>query len=138
MDKREKAIQVLQKALRLEYRAIFLYRIHARAIRDSEVRKLLTEFGNIESEHATLVAEKLTELGGTISWSFKPGEELKKPLLQILEEHAEGERTAISLYEAAIEENLGQEYDRLFARLLADERDHLKMLTEVLERVQAP
>jgi rubrerythrin len=135
---RERAIKVLQRALRLEYRAIFLYRIHARALQNAEVKRLLTKFGEIESEHATLVAEKLTELGGSITWSFKPGEELKKPLRQILEEHADGERAAIALYEAAIEENLGLEYDKLFSRLLRDEHDHLRMLTELLERLQGP
>jgi rubrerythrin len=133
---RERAIKVLQKALRLEYRAIFLYRIHARAIRDSEVRKLLTEFGDMESEHATMLGEKLTELGGTISWSMKPGEELKKPLRQVLEEHADGERVAISVYEAAMQENLGPEYDRLFSRLIKDETHHLELLSELLERAR--
>lgn len=125
----------MSKALRKEYRAIFLYRVHARSIRNKEVRDRLIEFGDMESEHATLLGEKLTQLGGTISWSFKPGAELRKPLRQILEEHAEAEREAIALYRAALEEGLGEEYDRLFSRLLKDEQYHEKALAQLLARL---
>lgn len=91
----------------------------------------------MESEHAILVGEKLTELGGTIAWTFKPKDELHKPLRQILEEHAEWERQAIAVYQAALDEHLGEEYDRLFARLLRDEHHHQKVLVELLAHLPA-
>jgi rubrerythrin len=135
-SRRERAIEILGKGLRVEYRAIFLYRIHARAIRDKEARERLLEFGEMEAEHATLLGEKLVELGGTITWSFKPGEELKKPLRQILEEHGEAEREAIAVYTAARDERLGPEYDKLFSRLIKDEQYHKKVLAELLARMR--
>ncbi len=135
-SRRERAIEILGKGLRTEYRAIFLYRIHARAIRNKEVRGRLLEFGEMELEHATLLGEKLMQLGGTIAWRFKPGDELKKPLRQVLEEHSHAEREAIMLYRAAVEEQLGREYDRLFARLLKDEEYHEKVLAELLARMR--
>jgi len=134
-DRRHRTIEVLSNSIQLEYRAVFLYRIHARAIRNREVRERLIEFGEMESEHAILVGEKLTELGGTIAWTFKPKDELHKPLRQILEEHAEWERQAIAVYQAALDEHLGEEYDRLFARLIKDEQHHARVLSELLEHL---
>ena len=135
LNRRRRTIELLSDSIQLEYRAVFLYRIHARAIRNQEVKQRLLEFGEMESQHATLVGEKLTELDGTIAWTYKPEDELHKPVRQILEEHGAWERQAIAVYQAALDEHLGREYDLLFARLLRDEKYHQRVLAELLAQL---
>jgi len=128
-------VALLKRGLQLEYRGLFLYRIHAAEIADPEVRQTFVRFGRMEQEHAALLGQKILESGGTISYSMKPLEEVQKPLLAVIEEHLAAEKQAIALYRKGIEISLDDEMVEFFARLVGDEEEHQRVLTGIQARI---
>jgi bacterioferritin len=150
---RETVIRVLNEALATELVCILRYKrhyymasgIHAQAVADE-----FLEHSKEEQEHADLIAERITQLGGEPN--FNPEGLLSRShsqyvegttLVDMIREDLVAERIAIDSYSEIIR-YLGTNDPtsrRLIEEILANEEEHaddLKKLIEVLAQEQSP
>jgi len=130
-------VEFLNKALKLEYNAIFSYQQYARAINDTELSAHLLTFGAIELEHSRQLANLIRKLGGKPKFNPpKPDYEKKMTLKEVLLEHQQGELESIKLYEEGLNYYTDQEFAYLIGKIRLDELDHAKELKKLIEEYE--
>ena len=139
MDAKQKFIVALNKALEWEYAAAVQYVQHAAEITGPEydsIGKELVVHSNEEMGHALIVAEIISDLGGTPSVDVEK-REIAKDSKKMLEQDLAGEELAINIYKALVKqaEELGEYgYRRQLEQILIDEEEHRRDLLSSLGR----
>lgn len=134
----EELIQMLNEALSEEWLAYYQYWIGARMMEGpmrSEVEPELLVHANQELNHATLVVERIIQLGGTpvlnpkdwVKFSKCDYEEPVDPYVEkILEQNLNGERCAISRYKQIADFTYGKDHTtyQMATTILNEELEH--------------
>jgi len=106
----------------------------ANSIKDSETRKLVLELGTASVHHADVVANAISQLGGTPDWSFAPFPDNYEPL-HIFQIQLQKEKQALELHrQAANSVPPGPLVNDL--RSLADEeQNHIAIVKRVISQL---
>lgn len=134
----DKLIQMLNEALSEEWLAYYQYWIGARLMEGpmrSDIEKELLLHADQELNHATLVVDRIIQLGGTpvlnpsewIKLSRCAYEEPTDPyILAILEQNLNGERCAIDRYQEIAEFTNGKDFTthQMAINILNEELEH--------------
>jgi bacterioferritin len=146
----DEVIKLLNKAYADEWLAYYQYFIEAKVVKgimkDAAVTEL-NEHAADELRHATMVADRIMQLGGTpilhpkewFTYANCAYEEPNNPdVLAILEQAIKGEQCAIDVYSRLAEMTRGKDivtYD-LVSQILADEVEHEEDLQALYEDIQ--
>lgn len=138
------AVQILNDALATEVVCILRYKFHAfagRGINSEAVRKEFAEHASEEEEHADMIAERITQLGGDPN--FNPDGLLKRSaseyvegedLVGMIKEDLIAERVAIDTYRDMIRyfANHDPTTRRMLEEILAKEEEHADEMHDLL------
>jgi len=126
--------EILNEAVRAEYRTLFMLPRHLALIDDEEVRTLLKKIQKAELSHAETTLQILYDMGAEpqVKLGNPP---IHKDLRKILQAHAEGERRAIRIYKRAEEKCQDPAIKEKLKSLRQDEEQHLRTLTNALDRM---
>lgn len=116
---RDEILNGLDKALCAEWQAVADYHAHAQACEIPEIREALETLRDVEREHASRLASRITALGGSPTSEAAESRPLGLSLAIWLEEDLAGEQWAIA------------EYARLVACVL-DDVGTVELMTELL------
>ena len=148
----EELVKMLNKALADEWLAYYQYWVGAR-IAAGRMRGLvaeeLEEHATEELEHADLLVERISQLGGTplthpSQWLENTNCAYEEPTnpstLELLKQNIRGEQCAISVYQKIYEFVAGKDpiTERLVVKILEDEVEHEEDLEAILEDMQFP
>ncbi len=149
-DKKDRILELLNKALADEWLAHYQYWIGAKVIKGpmkESIAAELLQHATEEMTHAELVADRILQLGGTpvltpadwMKWTNCGYEVPENPFVkEILDQNIKGEQCAIEVYNALMKETEGVDfitYD-IAMQILKDEVEHeedLQALAEDLE-----
>ena len=139
----KEVVELLNRAYADEWLAYYQYFIEAKVIKgimkDAVVAEL-TQHANDELRHATLIADRIMQLGGTPllhpeEWLHQTNCGYDAPVnpdvLTILEQSIKGEQCAISTYSELLDRTREKDivtYD-IVSQILADEVEHEEDLT---------
>jgi bacterioferritin len=141
-------VRVLNEALATEIVCVLRYKRHhfmAKGLNAQSVADEFAEHANEEQEHADLIAQRITELGGEPNFSpeglatrshseYKEG----KTLTDMIKEDLVAERIAIESYSEIIR-YLGNDDPtsrRVMEEVLAKEEEHAEDMLSLIERVE--
>ena len=141
---RDKVVAMLNEALATELVCVLRYKQHyfvARGIQAEPTAQEFLEHANEEQQHADLIAQRITQLGGEPDFnpaglSQRSSSEYVEgnTLVQMIEDNLVAERIAIETYHEAI--RFVQESDpttrRLLEEILAKEEEHATELADLL------
>ncbi|MEW6057069.1 MAG: ferritin-like domain-containing protein [Bdellovibrionota bacterium] len=147
---RETVIRLLNEALATELVCTLRYKRHyymAKGIHSQAVAAEFLEHANEEQQHADMLAERITQLGGEPN--FDPAELTRNShseyvegdsLLSMLQENLVAERVAIDSYRAMIQYLADKDPTtrRILEEILATEEEHAEDLTTLLDRIEIP
>lgn len=130
--KHHTVLSYLKKLLKEEYEGVFTYYSHSQQIKNNEVASIFSKFFSDEAEHAEIFFKEIRKLGGIpkiqiSNIPFAEGIELE----EIINTHEKGEREAIQLLEEAKYNINDPYYTKLFEKIIAEEKEHLKTLSEL-------
>src|SRR5688572_2736332 len=144
---RETVIKLLNEALATEIVCVLRYKRHyyaAQGVRGEKAKEEFLEHANNEQQHADMIAERITELGGLPNFSpeglltrshaeYVEGETLE----QMIEEDLVAERIAIDSYREMIAYfgDADPTSRRLLEEILAKEEEHADDLANLLEDI---
>ena len=149
-EKNEYLIVSLNKALADEWLAYYQYWIGAQVITGSmkdDVIKELDEHANDELRHATMIAKRIIQLGGTpllepkawyshtICGYLAPNDFGEQ---RILEQNIHGERCAIRVYRELLDsvKDSDLQTHKMIQEILNDEIEHEKDLQELFKKIE--
>jgi bacterioferritin len=128
-------LDLLNKALQLEYTLIIHYPRLANSIKDSETRKLVQNLGTASVHHADVVADAITQLGGTPDWSFTPFPD-DYELVHIFQIQLQKEKQALQLHQQAADlVPPGPLVDSIKA-LANEEKTHISIVERVISKLK--
>ena len=128
-------LDLLNEALRLEYTLIIHYPRLANHIKDSETRKLVQSLGTASVHHADVVADAITQLGGSPDWSFTPFPD-NYELLNIFQIQLQKEKKALELHlQAADLVPPGPLVDSI-KTLANEEKHHISIVERVISKLK--
>ena len=141
---RDKVVAMLNEALATELVCVLRYKQHyfvARGIQAEPTAQEFLEHAVEEQQHADLIAQRITQLGGEPNFNPAGLPERSaseyvegKTLVQMIEDNLVAERIAIDTYHEAI--RFVQESDsttrRLLEEILAKEEEHASDLADLL------
>ena len=134
-----KLVELLNEALQREYTDVFLYPRYADTIKEKEISETFKRFALMELRHADNIAMQIHILRGKPHWEFTPLK-TKESLHEMVREHIEREKSALSLYSKLIEfveKEEGYEQLKLILRgIKSEEASHLKAMNELAEKVK--
>lgn len=128
-----KTLDLLQKALIVEYSIIIYYPRLAERLPDDASRKTLYWMGEQSVRHADVVSQLIRRLGGTPEYSFEPYPE--GDILIIMRQQLEKEKLARFLYKEA--QNLVTEalMATELGALVTQEEGHIKGVEIIIQRL---
>jgi rubrerythrin len=132
----EDLIAILNRAMSMEYGALFLLSQHIGRVQDENTKRLLRQVEEMELAHAEKTAGLIFSLGGVPNADL-PQLRPRATLREILEVHIEGEVRAIDLYTRAAQAAGDPATRNLLDELRREEEEHLRMFRAALERVPA-
>jgi bacterioferritin (cytochrome b1) len=123
----------LQAALLAERQAVADYGAHAEASQQPAIREALETLRDVEREHATRLAARITALGGTLSSQTPAPQPMGGTLAAWLSQDLAGEQWAIVEYARLVAGIVDdEETAELMAELLLDEIRHAGWLKSTL------
>jgi rubrerythrin len=126
-----RGLELLGRALQIEYSMIVQYPQFAERISDEEIKRQVIALGVASTKHADVVSQAITKLGGTPEWSFEFVDR-NTDLLDIFTRQLEKERLALELHQQAAsllqDDSLGQE----FAELAEEEKLHIRAVEKII------
>ncbi|WP_430884742.1 ferritin-like domain-containing protein [Fusibacter sp. JL216-2] len=149
-DKKDKILELLNKALADEWYAHYQYWIGAKIIKGpmkDAIAAELIQHATEEMTHAEMVADRIVQLGGTPvltpddwkKWTTCGYETPEDPFVKaILEQNIKGEQCAIDVYNNLLKETNGVDfitYD-MAMQILKDEVEHEEDLQGLAEDLQ--
>ncbi len=144
---REAAVRLLNEALATEMVCVLRYRQHyyaAAGIHSESVKQEFLEHANEEQQHAELIAERITQLGGNPD--LNPDGMLQRShseyvegssLVEMIKEDLVAERVAIDSYAEMIRffGDRDPTSRRLMEEILAKEEEHANDLADLLRTI---
>lgn len=136
MDK--KMIELLNRALADEYKAVAQYLHHYNNVRTlhTDIVDHFHEHMEDEQKHANMLAARIYALGGVPTLEFSGWAEFIENVEKALEQDAVGERDAIDLYQEVLEhaEEIGDIATVMMIEgIIDDERHHLDDFVKFLK-----
>lgn len=140
----ERSVQILNDALATEIVCVLRYKFHAhnaQGINSDAVREEFAEHAREEEEHADMIAERISQLGGDAN--FNPGGILDrsatqyvegKNLVDMIRENLVAERIAIETYREMIRYFASHDPTsrRMLETILAKEEEHADDMHDLL------
>lgn len=127
-------LDLLNKALNLEYSLIVHYPRLASTIQDEDTKVQVQKLGSASIKHADVVANAISKLGGIPFWSFNPYPETAN-LVKTFQVQLEKEKLALQLHQQST--NLVQDsslrYE--FEKIAKEEEGHIRIVEEILSRL---
>jgi bacterioferritin (cytochrome b1) len=134
-DNDAKLVDLLNRALKIEYSLIIHYPRLANAVEDKEVAKKVMSLSTASVGHASAVASAIASLGGDPQWSFEPFPE--GTLSDIFRVQLEKERAALLLHRECAQLALNPALREQLNRLASDEEWHIQVAGEILDYLVA-
>ena len=137
-EKPAKSLQVLDlldRALKLEYSIIIHIPRIASSIKDEKTREMALELGNASIKHADTVANAISTLGGNPEWAFESAP-VGKDLVEIFEKQLEKEELARQLHQESASLIQDRAFKLKFEQLVRDEECHIKIVNDILLRLR--
>ncbi len=129
--------ELLNKAISRELQVSIQYmwqHVLAGKLGDLDLKMKLREISIAEMKHAEIIAERLTQLGGTPTTECDPIS-VGKTVLEIAKNDVEAEDGAIALYPRIIDlaRNEGDEITaKIFEKILSEEKEHHAFFSSLL------
>ncbi len=130
-------VQFMTNMLQLEYSSIFDYVVFADSVSDPKVSETLRKFGKSEIEHAKILIKRIRAQG--VFPRLVPEAKntvAKMSVREMLEKHVELEKQSIHLCEKGLSLFQDPEFQWVFQTILADEREHLHELDDLIKTVK--
>lgn len=131
----KKLMELLNKALSMEYQAIIQYRTHAELIDGQDYEPIverLKEIAGDEEKHAEMLRERISMLGGvpeTVPQKVGIAQEIK-PVLKM---NLQAEKDAYSIYTEILPLCRGNEIlHHAIRHIMKDEQEHNEELSQLL------
>jgi bacterioferritin (cytochrome b1) len=134
LERTQSTVDLLNRALRLEYSLIIHYPRLANSAGDGEIRDLINSLGSASIEHANTVVDAIKELGGVPTWSFEPLPE-GKDLLAIMKTQLEREKAAQDLHRRNAEVVTSPSLRSRLAAMVNEEEVHIQTVTNIIRRL---
>ena len=126
-------VSFLNGALRLEYQNIIDYERYVDAVDDAPLARRLREFSQEEWQHARVLSQKITEMGGEPAFEARHEVLPDRTAYDLLREHYESEKEVIKYYEMGIEKFDDPGFTWLLGKIKVEEEEHLAELGRLLE-----
>ena len=139
MDRNRSIVDIVNKALEIEYCSIYYYHCIARLISDNGVAQLFLEVGSDSVRLAERGAKMVRSLGGDPLPSLFGG--VRAPptdetdIIPLLHKLYEAERTAAQLYREAAELTDLAEFKTFLLSEVEEEERHARVVKDVLARI---
>jgi rubrerythrin len=130
----EDLIAILNRAMSMEYGALFLLSQHIGRVQDENVKRLLRSVEEMELAHAEKTAALIFSHGGVPNADL-PQLRPRETLREILEVHMDGEIRAIDLYTRAAQAAEDPAARGVLDELRREEEQHLQAFRAALERM---
>jgi rubrerythrin len=130
----EDLIAILNRAMSMEYGALFLLSQHIGRAQDEDIKRLLRSVEEMELAHAEKTAGLIFSHGGVPNADL-PQLRPRETVREILEVHIDGEIRAIDLYTRAAQAARDPATREILDELRGEEEEHLRMFRAALERV---
>jgi bacterioferritin (cytochrome b1) len=134
MENIGKILDILNRALRLEYSLIIHYPRINMAIHDKDLKNMVKTLGVMSIKHADVVADAITSLGGTPEWSFEPAPE-EIDLKSIFQIQLGKEKLALQLHSECSKLFSDMSLKTQFETLAMQEEGHIKIVEDILSRL---
>lgn len=130
-----------------EWMAAYQYWMGAKFVQQNEVAKELEQHYKEEIEHANMITTRIKQLGGTFHMLPKDWHKIGIGVFDaisdynvttVLKENLKGEHQAVAFYQDLLKMVEGKDqttYD-LIQKILNDELEHVKDLTELLKKLE--
>ncbi len=126
-----KLIELLNQALRVEYRIIVHFPIIAKKIKDEYARNLFISLGEASIHHADVVSGAIRSLGGDPDFTFELLPE-QMGIMEILETQLELENQALALHTESSKLTSDGLLKAKLVALASDEESHIKSVNEIM------
>lgn len=136
-SKSSQILDLLNRALKLEYSIIIHMPRIASGIKDEETKDLAITLGNASVKHADTVANAITSLGGNPEWGFEAAP-MGKDLIEIFEQQLDKEKLARDLHQQSANLISDKLLKLRFAQLAKDEEGHIQIVNDILARLRQP
>lgn len=142
-EKRQKVIEVLNKARSMELQAIHQYMNQHYNLDDMDYGELAGNLKLIaidEMKHAEAFAERVKELGGEPTTELAGGVEKEQDIKTIFSFNSEQEDEAIETYNEFLSvcvENNDSISKKLFERIIDEEQEHLNYFEDIGEHIDS-
>ena len=127
-------MDLLNRALRLEYSLIVHYPRLANTIKDEETRKLVLQLGSASIRHADVVANTISQLGGEPDWSIELYPE-DMDTVKIFQTQLEKEKLALQLHRESADLVPSSSLRGELSALAMEEEQHIKIVNHILSRL---
>jgi rubrerythrin len=127
-------MDLLNRALRLEYSLIVHYPRLANTIKDEETRKLVLQLGSASIRHADVVANTISQLGGEPDWSIELYPE-DMDTVKIFQTQLEKEKLALQLHRESADLVPSSSLRGELSALAVEEEQHIKIVNHILSRL---
>ncbi|GAB7023597.1 bacterioferritin [Salidesulfovibrio brasiliensis] len=141
-ERREKVVEVLNKARGMELQAIHQYMNHHYALDDMDYGELAAKMKLIaidEMRHAEAFAERIKELGGEPTTEKAGGVEKGQPIDTIFAFDAEEEEHALDAYNQFLlvcRDNGDSISVKLFEEVINDEQEHFNYFDAIKDHIE--
>ncbi|MFH1219389.1 MAG: ferritin-like domain-containing protein [Candidatus Eisenbacteria bacterium] len=129
-------LNLLNRALHLEYSMIVHYPRLANSVGDEDTRRLINELGSASIAHADAVADVIKALGGRPDWSFEPFPS-GKDLVTIMRTQLGNEKRALEFHHQAAEATEDASISARFIAMAREEEDHIRTVEKILRNLSA-
>lgn len=127
-------VSLLNKAISVEYGALFVLPQHIAVVQDEEIKRQLRQIAEMEMIHAERTAQLIFSLGGEPTVDFP----MLKPLMtlkEIIDSCVVGEQKSIEIYSQIIDHDQLGDKKPIIERMRNDEEGHLRLLRKIQERL---
>ncbi len=128
-------LDLLSRALKLEYSIIIHMPRIASSIKDEETRDMALTLGNASIKHADTVANAISALGGNPEWAFE-AVPVGEDLVEIFEQQLDKEKLARQLHQESASLIPDRVLKLRFAQLARDEEEHIQIVNDILVRLR--
>ena len=124
-------MELLNRALQVEYSMIVQYPQFAEMIHDGEIKRLVQSLGLASIKHANVVSRAIVRLGGTPEWSFEFMER-GIGMLRIFEKQLENEKLALEFHEQIVDLIKDESLKEEFRQLAEEEKQHIVTVKKII------
>jgi bacterioferritin len=133
-DDSPRIIELLNRALKVEYSMIIHYPRIASSINDKETKEMASRLGEYSMRHADVVAKTIQELEGEPIWRFDSFPE-SESLIPIFRIQLDTEKLALSLHTQVADLVLNPVLRDKFTQMVKEEREHIRLVETILSRL---